>query len=221
IYNTNRKYFVDTAGRGRLLDWNNYLLDNYKHSVNTNAIKSLIGNFGINYKVIDGLAIDLKYRIEIQQQRRRLLNDEFSYFTRHEINRFSTINGAGQVSRPIPLGSILDVNEGDINSHNFRGQLNWNKNWGRNEITTILGADLSSRVTDNGTNRYYGYQDDLLLVAPIDYFKSYPLFKGTGSENINNAFSINRFRNRTVAQFVNASYSYASKYVLSASARKD
>jgi TonB-linked SusC/RagA family outer membrane protein len=222
----NREYrqaFIATAGHGKLLDWTYYPLQDYKLSVNRVAIKSVTGNLGVNYVIIPGLHLDLKYRLQLQQQKGRLMNEESSFFTRLTINKFTTINNLTQaVSRPVPIGGILDLNDRDVSSHNLRGQLNWDKSWGKNNITGIVGSEFSTVVTDNYTNRYYGYKDDLLLTSTVDYLRAYPYFIQTdGSGFISNPFRISQFKNKFISQYANVAYAYDNKYILTGSARKD
>jgi TonB-linked SusC/RagA family outer membrane protein len=223
IGNSYRRAFIDTAGKGRLLDWNYYPLQDGKHSVNTASIKSVVGSFGLNYVLIPGLSMDVKYRLELQQQNNRLLNDPDSYFARDYINQFTTINNTtGEILRPVPLGSIFDISDADITSHNLRGQINWDKTWGKHNISAILGSELNSRTTDDSRNRLYGYKDDLKVAATVDYLKQFPYFQAErGSAMIDNLFSTTQFRNRFTAQYTNWAYAYDQKYILSVSGRKD
>jgi TonB-linked SusC/RagA family outer membrane protein len=221
--NQYRKAYVDTAGKGKLLNWNYYPLQDFMHSVENTRAKSIVGDVALNYEVLPGLNVSVKYKLQNEQTGRRLLNDENSFFTRNYINGFTTINSTTQaVSRPVPLGSILDVDDVDIISNNLRGQLNWEKSWGESTFSGIIGSELNSVVKDISRDRYYGYNEELKLSSTVDYLRSYPSYISQfGSLFIQNRFLINRQNYRLSAQYAKFDYTYDQRYSLSASARKD
>lgn len=215
--------FIDTAGNGKLLDWNYYPLQDYKLSVTTNTTKSILGSAGINYSIIPGLNLDLGYRLELQQLRGRTANDAESYFARDYINTFSSINNATQeVTRPVPLGGILSLKDNDITSHDLRGQINWKKTWGQHDIIAVVGSDVKLTTTDNYANRFYGYNDNIMKGVVVDYLKAYPRFiSNAGSGFILNELRVSKQNKNIVGQYANVIYTFNGKYTLSASGRKD
>jgi TonB-linked SusC/RagA family outer membrane protein len=215
--------FIDTAGHGKLLDWNYYPLQDYKLSVANNTTKSVLGSVGINYSIISGLNLDLSYRLELQQLRGRTSHDANSYFARSYINSFSTINNATQeVTRPVPLGGILSLKDNDITSHDVRAQINWKKTWGQHDIIVVIGSDVKMTATDNSANRLYGYNDNLMKGVVVDYLKTYPRFiSNTGSGFILNELAVSKQNKNIVGQYAHVIYTFNGKYTLSASGRKD
>ncbi|KAA8474824.1 TonB-dependent SusC/RagA subfamily outer membrane receptor [Arcticibacter tournemirensis] len=120
-----RKAFLDTIGGGRLLDWNYYPLEDYKHSGISGLTKDVLINLGASFEPLKGLKADLKYVHEMQNYSGRTLYDSQSYFARNLVNTYTAINGDGSVTYNIPLGGIFDQSDTKMSSDNIRGQLNY------------------------------------------------------------------------------------------------
>lgn len=223
VSNYYRQGFIDTAGQGKLLNWNYYPLEDYKHRISNDQIQDVIGKIGLKYALFKNLEIDVRYQYERQNTSNRLLNDEESFYTRDLINSFSQVDFvSGNVTRPIPLGGILDLSNNTLTSHNLRGQLNYNNNWGRNSVTAILGGEVRDLLNEGRITRNYGYNSDILTTVPVDYINIYPLYDPNfGAANIPDNNTFRNTRNRFVSVYANGAYTYDGKYTLSVSGRRD
>lgn len=221
-----RQGYIDTAGAGKLLDWNYYPLEDYKHSTSRKSIQELIGKIGLYYAITTGLDFAINYQYENQQSVQKDLNDLQSYFTRNLINLFTQVNtSTGQVTNKIPLGSILDLTNGNTVANNLRTQLSFNKTWSKHELSAIAGAEGRQIRTGQDFNRTYGYNEDLLTSANVDQTTAYPTFIKQGFFS-STAFipswkGFSEQLNRFVSFYANAAYTYSGKYTLSLSGRKD
>lgn len=213
--------YLETAGNGKLLDWKYYPLIDYKYTPVTNSIYNLILSAGAKYELISGLNFDLKYQYERQTTDNRNNLDLNSYYTRNLINSFTQIDPLGTKLSVIPLGNILDLNNGLLKTHNLRGQLNFRKEWSKNELSVIGGSEIRRITNTSNSSRFYGFNDDILTYGNVDYSNQYPDFITGVRSFLPNNQDLSDRRTNYVSTFANASYTYDRKYILSLSGRRD
>ncbi|TDQ73820.1 SusC/RagA family TonB-linked outer membrane protein [Sphingobacterium yanglingense] len=217
-----REYIESMAGTG-LLDWNYRPLDEINLADNSTTNSRYLINLGLNYKILKGLDFDLKYQYGKGTLKGRNHQSEETYFTRNYINQFSSINAStGAITRPVPLGGILDLRDEENKSQNIRTQLNLNRSFGTDhEISAIAGFEVSDIGRDWHTNRLYGYKDEVTSFAPVNHITFFPYIYGTTSQRIDNGQTISGVTDRYRSYYANASYTYIDKYTLSGSVRRD
>lgn len=218
-----RREYIDTAGGGKLLDWKFRPLDEVQFRNNTSKTQDYRVDLGIRYKFLNDFDIDLKYRYGKGLTETQNLYSQETYFTRNLINQFSSINGAtGAVTRPVPLGSILDASSSTYVSHNARLQLNFNKTWnGDHIVNAIAGAAIQDVTTNSLGSRYYGYDDETAISIAVDNVSAFRHYIVGNTIRISNNQSVNGLSSRFVYYFGNASYTFKDRYTINASARKD
>lgn len=220
-YNTT---YIDTAGGGKLLDWNYYPMEDYKYSYSKVNTEELLAHIGIDYKIIDGLDVSVLYQYQKQNIETNAFSDTSSFTARNLINSYSQLNRAtGQVTYIVPLGDILNKSYSKLSSYNLRGQLNFDKTLNKlHRINAIAGMEIRNEWATGSSAVYYGYFPDPLTYAQsIDYLNRYPNFITGSSSQIPSASAMSATDNRFVSVFSNASYTYNGKYAASASMRKD
>jgi len=218
-----RTSYLDTVGSGKLLDWHYRPLDELKFSDSKTKDQALRLNFGTNIKFAQWLDGIVLFSYNQQNSSTRSYYGTETYLVRDLINRYTQINGS-TVVRPIPLGGILGNSNISTRTYNVRGQLNFNKTWnGKHSVTALVAGEVGENKSSIGTNRLYGYNNDVLSYATtIDYNTLFPLFIGGGSARIQNLNTYTEgILTRTVDVLANASYSYLSRYNLYTSVRKD
>lgn len=217
-----RDSYTDTAGGGYLFNWKYYPLSDYQHSTSMLRQRDLLANIGIQYQLVKGLSIDVKYQYERQEGDTRTLQDTASYAARNLINTFSQVDAtAGQVKYIVPLGSILQLSNGVTVSQNLRGQVNYSGNIGKGVLSAILGAEAKKVSADANSYTVYGYNDNLLTVAQVDNVNAYPTYLDGSPSYIPDGASFSGRQNNFVSYFGNAAYTYLGKYTVSGSFRKD
>lgn len=222
LYKDYRQSYIDTAGGGKLLNWNYYPLEDYQYTHHTTATQHLLSRVGLGYQFFNALSVDLKYQYEKQQSASRNLQEEESYYTRNLINTFTQFNRAtGTLIYPVPRGDILDQTDASLTAHNLRAQVSFNKTWGRHSLSAIGGSELRQTGRQSASHRTYGYNDDILSSAPVDYVHTYPNFIRGSQAFIPNGESFDEKLDRFVSFFVNAAYTYNDNYTFSFSARRD
>lgn len=220
-YNTN---YMDTAGAGKLLDWNYYPLDDYKHDISTSNTESLLAHIGLDYQLTKGLIISLLYQYQKQHSITNEKEDTASYAARNLINTYSQLNSTtGVVTYIVPLGGILNRSYADLNSYNFRGQLNFDRTFGKHRINAIAGTEIRDEWSDGSNVTFYNYNEDpLTYSSSLDFSGSYPTFiTGSNSQIPSGQYLSSKIDNRFVSLFSNASYTYNNRYIFSASMRRD
>lgn len=217
-----RKIYTDTAGEGKLLDWQYYPLSDWKHDYANTNINDLTAELALQYAVNKYATIDIKYQFESQATAIDRLADHESFFSRDLINQFSQLDmSTGMISYIIPNAGILDKSVSGLESQSLRMQLNFNHTWKNHRIVGILGSETRELHTKSNADRIYGYDNDILTYANVDYVNSYPNFLNGRQQNIPQYFDLEDKNNRFLSLYGNAAYTYHSRYTLSLSARKD
>lgn len=211
--------YKQTAGDGKLLDWNYYPLTDWQHQTSNNNASDILATATLDYQIIKGLNAIVNYQYEKQWGLNNNLADENSYMARDYINRFVQITN-GTAVFIIPKGGILDKSNNVLNAHNLRGQLNFDKTFDKHSIIAIAGAEIRSNNTNGQQMRYYGYDRKNLTVGNVDYINTYPTLP-RGSAFITPNQYLSETTTNFVSQFANAAYTFDNRYVLSASARRD
>jgi len=217
-----RQGYIDTAGGGRLLDWNYYPLEDHRDNTRTHERTDLIINTGINYTLLKGLAVDMKYQYQQQQGSVVYLMNRESYFSRNLVNTYTQLGAAG--SSPVyivPPGGVVDRYYNRLRSNNFRAQLNYNGTWNRHELNVIGGLEIRQVRSQDHMARTFGYNEDLLTFGNVDLTRQYPEYITKALSYIPGNSDENQLSNRFVSTYFNASYSFDQRYTISASARRD
>ncbi len=217
-----RQPYLDTAGRGKLLDWKYYPLRDYKHSVRETKLDHLLANFILQYQLLNSLHISANYQWESQKSLITHQQGLESYYTRDLINKFSQINPTtNAVTNVVPKGDIIDRSYTNLNSRNFRTQLSYNKETSVYTVSAITGGEIRERKDLSNSYRIYGFDPNSLSLFSIDYMNTYPNYITRATERIPSNLSETDKNIRYVSLFANAGFNYKQKYGLSASARRD
>jgi len=222
IHGYRNSFIADAAEQG-LLDWRLIPLDEIGRSPQTQRQNDLRLNTRISYKIADGLKASMLYQYwENTTQTSQDFSQE-SYYARNMVNRFTQLTQNGTLTRPVPIGGILDSGTSASSSHNLRGQLNYEKTFGTDHSISILGGgEIKSLQSVSRSRRAYGYNVRTEIGAPVDYVSLLPQFYSSFFQSQIPFLDGNgRFADRFVSVFANGSYTYKSKYILSGSFRRD
>ena len=217
-----RKAYTDRAGGGKLLDWNYYPLTDPGNIDNADKQQAMLANIGLNYKLTPALSIGFKYQYGKQISTGQAIYNADSYLARYYVNLYSVIDPtSGNVSYTVPKGGIRDNTLTGVETQNIRGQANYTKRWGNQELTAIGGTEYRQVRGNYSSYRSYGYDPDVLGAASIDFRNQYPdYFSGNTDyipENLNYGATLDRY----ISFYANAAYTYKNKYTFSASGRRD
>ncbi|WP_215226776.1 SusC/RagA family TonB-linked outer membrane protein [Echinicola shivajiensis] len=215
------RFLEDAEGQG-LMDWSYYPLreqEQIKQIAKQQGIR-LIGS--VDYGLSPHLKAGVSYQFWNNDLENRNLREEQSYFARDMVNRFTQVEPDGTIFRPVPLGAVLDLSNGKAQSHTFRAQLNYNRQFAKgNRLDALLGYEIKRMDRTGAGIRYYGYDDDLGLSSPIDGSHAYRLNHSQTLVSIPSGISHEGIADRFVSYFTNLAYTLRNNYIFSASARKD
>lgn len=179
-------------------------------------------------KPMKGLTFESRVQYEFNNTFSKNIYNENSYTVRSAVNAAATWTKAtNAVVLNLPKGGFLDQSRSDVKALTVRNQLNFNKTFGKHDVSALAGFELSDRIAQSfGNPRTYGYDDTKLSVG------TFPNGPGGATVKLitnwlgtNQTFSyVNTFSyatRRYYSSYANASYSYNSKYTLSGSVRSD
>lgn len=217
-----RLSLLEQAAADGLLNWDYKPLDEIYNSDNTTTLTDYRINARLNYNITKELSAEVLYQYWRSISEMRDLQDETTYYTRDLINRFSELDADGTVIRHVPLGGILDMRTASSSSPNMRGQINYGRSRANHELHALSGYEVRELVWNTSSFRYYGYDDDVATNQVVDYVNRFPQYDSPGSTaRIPNIDGLNSATDRFISYYANAAYTYAKRYTLSASARKD
>ncbi|RKR82865.1 TonB-linked SusC/RagA family outer membrane protein [Mucilaginibacter gracilis] len=218
-FNYSRNY-VQSAPANGFLDWSYYPLKELGATNHSTKDLDIRLTTGLKYAFIPGLTGEIKYQYERSNSQDRDYQSQQTYFTRNYINQFSILNNGQVTGYNVPLGGILSLANANMVTNNVRGQLNFNRTWGNNNVSAIAGYELSQTTVESNGSNLYGYNDDLATFINVDPTTSFPI-NPSGSTSINSGLGIGGTLSRIRSSFANAAYTYMDRYTLSGSARID
>jgi TonB-linked SusC/RagA family outer membrane protein len=222
VAHTYSQAYIDTAGGGKLLNWNYYPLTDWQHNTSSITQQDLTANLGLNYRILKDLSADIKYEYERQTGTNQNLEDLQSYEAANLINTFTQINSStGAVTYIVPLGDIYSLNNNIIQTNDVRGQLNYDHAWGKNKLDAIVGTEIRQLETTSNNFQLYGYDPTTLISANVDPVNAYPEYMNGSYGNIPYGSGLSEQLNRYVSYFGNAAYNFNDRYTISASGRRD
>ncbi|SFA58598.1 TonB-linked outer membrane protein, SusC/RagA family, partial [Pedobacter suwonensis] len=216
-----RAAFLASPAVAQLLDWSYYPLLDDQYTDNVTRLTDLMAGFDLGYKLPLGFKASLKYNIEEQRTNREVLQGLGSYYTRNLINSFAQVGAGGAVTYPIPVGAIMDRNEGRLRSEQYRGQLDFNRVWPSHRLDALVGVEWRKAQSTGVSGRMYGVDTDKLNTGAVDYTRTFPNSVTGSAAYIPDGNGLSQTANNYFSQFVNLAYTFKDAYTLSASARAD
>lgn len=217
-----RLAYIDTVGGDNLMDWKYRPLEELNLADNASQQNEIRLNTGIQYKLPNGFGLEARYQYQQQTGSSHNYAVSNSFAARNWVNLFSFLEGT-VLNYRVPPGGFLDLAQSSLKSHVGRGQLNYNKRWGLvHELSAIAGMEIRETQTTSNRNRTYGYDDDLLTFASVNYSDLLPTYNNLrGMLRIPNNTNFDDNLLRFTSYYGNAGYTLMDKYTLSASLRKD
>jgi TonB-linked SusC/RagA family outer membrane protein len=223
ITKTVNNAFINAAKQKGLLDWAYFPLQEIYENDNTNKRANIRLNGGVKYKIFVGFNASVSYQYTDIKSIGRDYNNQNTYFARDLINRYTQINGS-IVTRPIPLGGILDNSTQSAINHTGRGQLDFRKLINsKHEINAIAGFEIRDARIENQNFRYYGYNLDFAKNGIVNYTdNNLPYYYDPSSKgSIPYVDGTKLFNDRYLSYYSNVAYTYDNRFTASASARLD
>lgn len=219
-----RTGFIDSIQKLGYQDWTYKMLDELNLGNNKTTFTETLLRAGARYRFARGFLAEIQFQHEAQLRNDRNYRSPETYYTRNLINTYSQRNAStGVFTYMFPQGGVLNLASRALTADNLRAQLHYDHSFNnRHSVNALAGAEVKEvKVVANAQN-LYGYDDALgTVTSNIDYRTSLPVLpSGTrvipapgGAET----GSLNRY----ISYYANGAYTYAGKYTLSASGRKD
>lgn len=221
-YTPYRTGYIDTLGKGLLMDWNFYPLSNYQHTQITEQQQVVLLSSKLDYHVWNALKMSMSYRYEQVQTKNNNHSTEESFLVRDLINRYAKLDFTKkQVQYGIPKGGIMDQLVNSSSVHNFRIGGEYDKKWRDLMLHVLFGMEIRQQLKDQNINRYYGFDEENYAISKVDYINAYKHLITNGNIYVPFIDDRSLYTNRFVSQYVNAAFSIKEKYVISGSLRRD
>ncbi len=221
--------YRQTAGNGRLLDWSYYPLKDISTNYGESNTEDILMNFGLNYTLIPSIKASVNYQYGKSNDEMTQFSSRRSFYMRDLINSYatySTTNLTESATFPIPIGD--GIRQGTIPriSNTIRGQLNFDRTIQNDHVVNALVGYERSEAKISGSpfvDQLYGYNSDPITFYPLPYGKEVSLLNGdAGTDIIPVPISLlSSFIDRKTSIFINASYTYDKRYILTGSVRND
>ncbi|MGE9310807.1 SusC/RagA family TonB-linked outer membrane protein [Niabella sp. CJ426] len=219
-----RGSYLDTVGKGRLLDWKYYPMEDYTHNKTTNTVQNLLLGLNINYSFLKNFNLGFNYQQEQQQRDYKETHTIQSFYTRDLINQFTSFSSpTAPLTHAIPVGDILIQTEQKMLSRYGRLQLSYRKTVERFSYTGLVGAEINERKLYDGNNStFYGFIEDPLSFATLNFNQRYPTYVNGTQKVIPGAPKyFASTNNRFVSGFMNNEIIWDKKYIANLSLRTD
>lgn len=204
------------------MDWGYYPLSDYKNATTVRRLSEWYSTINAKYRILPYLDLNMGFQYQAQQSDNESVFGEESYYARKNINQFTEVTDNGnKVVYHMPNGGIKSKGTTLGKSYTARMQLNLNKSWGMHRVIGMIGGEIRQTTSDGETYWVYGYKENPLQTASVDYTSYFPIVPSMGSMRIFGDPAFSAQINRFVSLYSNWSYIYKDRYAWSASFRKD
>jgi len=214
--------FIDTVGKGKLLDWAYRPLNELRNNDNKGKQTDDRINLALKYTFPLAISAQVSYQFQGSAISNAQYHSSESYFARNLINTYTQLPSGGQPTYPIPVGGILQESNSSLASNRVRAQLDYQGKFGeQHELNALAGAEVSNTVTESNSNTIYGYnKNNVSSNGNIDYTTYFNLLNGN-ADRIPTTLGFGKLTNRFISYYTNAAYTFKTRYTASASARID
>ena len=223
LINQFRLSYLRKAEQTGAVDWDYRPLQELQLADNRTRLTDYRINATLNYQIAPGMSFSTLYQYGNGDNAVRNHYSQQTYMARNLINRFTSVDENGVISRNVPLGGVLDRTQSGYSSHNVRGQLDLSKSFtDAHQLTAIAGFELRDLGKSSASYRTYGYDDNFATGKAVNYITPFVSFVNPASTiRIPYAEMQSEETDRYLSYYANAGYTLKNRYTLSASARLD
>ncbi|MCS3800741.1 SusC/RagA family TonB-linked outer membrane protein [Niastella sp. OAS944] len=220
VTNTIRDNYKTQKEKEGFLDWQYRPLDELRLANNVARQNYNRASIDLRKTFSPSFNVELKYQYEKQYRKLDNLYDQETYFVRNLVNIY--YNPASLTNKyPIPVGDIFDQTIFNLDGHTARAQLNFNHVWQKHRVNLIGGFEVKQLETNTTKSRLYGYDDEIAVSQPIDYYDQYATNPNGASQNVPYERDVTGLLDRFQSYYANGSYTFNDRYIFSASGRLD
>jgi TonB-dependent starch-binding outer membrane protein SusC len=216
-------YIADTIKSA--VDWHYRPLEEIRKADNTTRFDNTCINTKLLYKFSNGFRLEGYFQYMKQRTNNKNIQGLSAWYTRNLINLF--YNQAGNSPREryaVPLDGIIDESNVELKSIKMRGQINYNRTFnGKHAVSAIAGVEKGNVDIAYKMDRQYGYKANMATsTSSLNYSNRLPTFRDiAGSLMIPTRDQSKTTSDVSESYFINTSYTYAERYIFSASWRRD
>lgn len=183
-------------------------------------------NINLNFKIMEGLSVDLRYQNEYAAKKSKDFASKDSYDVKTMVNNATQIVD-GKIIQNIPTGGQVTESRSDRNSYTMRAQVNFDRNFGSKHSLSVIAGSEIRRVKSSAMSSFkVGFDDNSLSYKVIDEKMLGKTIKGTQSTSGSFTYSKNGGafgykEDRYVSFYANASYTFNERLTTTASIRMD
>lgn len=196
-------------------------LDEVENSDNTTMNIDVRAQFGMNYKILDGLEIESKFQYERGFSNKDRFKSMDLPSHRIRVNNFYTEVDDEMVYQ-IPVGMEYKYTKGNSTSWVWRNTVSYNKTWNKHQLNLFAGGEVRKVFWEEVWDKHYGYNKQTTTFVPVNN-KTY--MAGIYNwEGVRRTDSFNGLQNtdaREISMFANMAYTFDDKYSFTGSFRID
>lgn len=230
----------DYIDLGVMEDMTSNPVDEYYNNTETTRRQYMRYQGELLFKVIDGLTLQGQFVYESDHKTVDWYATQDSHLMRTMRNAFMQVDASGNVSYLIPsTGGMMQTTNTDGRYWTARAQANFDKAFGKHEISAIAGMEFRETKTSGTKTLLLGYDDQLQTSSTlqVDYTTLSNITYNTAGGIFSTGYPSNQFayspyiedgigvvqevRHRYASGYFNATYTYDSKYNVFGSFRKD
>lgn len=221
-----------TAGNGRLLDWSFFPINDINTAYLESNAQEVLMNLGLEYALTPALKASMHYQYAKQDDETSEFLGRNSFTMRDMVNTFAIYDKL-DVTKPaefvIPKGDAFTSYTIPKTSNTLRALLNFGKTFSNvHEVNAIAGMERAEAKREGGLilgRPMFGYSEDPSTFAIAPYAKNLVTLNGDGTVGLYKhelpIYLLPTYIDRKTSVFINASYAYAKRYVLTVSGRND
>ncbi|MEN5193422.1 SusC/RagA family TonB-linked outer membrane protein [Sphingobacterium faecium] len=225
-----RHTYRHNAGNGHLLDWRFIPLDDISTNYGESNTNEILTSFGASYRIYPSLRASISYQYTRSTDHNTQFLSRDSYYMRDLVNSYALYDENdpnGQVTYQVPISDAIGQLHLPKEAHIVRGQVNFSRVFaGKHELDALLGTERSDAKITGGPfiEGLIGYSSDPMFFKPFDYTKPMKLLNGRAGTSPFGSIPMQlstSYVNRATSGYLNASYGYDKRYILTVSGRLD
>ena len=223
IANDYRQGFINNAMEQGLLDWTYNPVTEIKNRDYSTAGRYFRFNPGLELSISQDLKLQANYQFSFTTSESRKLDKSSGYKARDLINRYSALDPAGNIIRPIPEGGIMNLYSLKNIGKSWRGQVQYNSSWSDTFIIqAIAGVEERTEKSSTVSDRIYGFEEEFGHGHQVDGTTYYTMYHNPYMNlRIPTPYTMGELHDNYRSFYSNINLTYADKYTLSGSARVD
>jgi hypothetical protein len=201
--------FRDTAGGGKLLNWQYYPIQDMHDGYSRTMQRDMQMNLKALYHFNSVFTAEADYQGEATTTMASDYSSVSSFYARNLINLYTQLNRVtGIPTYAIPMGGILGETNASFGNYLLRGMVSVHKTWkSKHQLAAIAGAEVRQTHSRSDIFYTYGYNENNLTYQNVDYVHLYPSYDNINfSNNIPNPNSFSETIYRSTSLYANAAY---------------